>query len=385
MCDCRNKRYNSRTNLNSTFMQKHSRLPFIDAMKGLGCLAIVLHHLAFYGPMSDVVGERFPLLVEGLILYARLVVQTFFVLAGFMVASQLAPELKTIHIPAASFIWKRYKRLITPFLFAIACATLITALVRPWFTHDSLSEAPSITQLIAHGLLVHDLLDFQALSAGVWFIAIDFQLFVCTVLLTALTNRCQTRWRIVFPILIIALSAISLWIVNRYSQYENDAPFYFGSYGLGMLAYWSTRPTRGSIGLLIICALGGIALALEFRKPVAVALASAVLVSIASQAGWLARWPKPGVLTWLGQRSYSIFLIHYGICIGFNAIWSKLFPTGVWLNAMGMLAALLASVAAGALLYRYVESRPRVFGKNIATYLLGAAVTGALIIESISW
>jgi len=74
-----------------------------------------------------------------------------------------------------------------------------------------------------------------------------------------------------------------------------------------MIACWSSRPARGLLGLVIITALGVIALLLEFRNPITVAFATAVLVSIASQNGWLEKWPKPGVLTWLGHRSYSIF------------------------------------------------------------------------------
>jgi len=354
-------------------------------MKGVGCIAIVLHHLAIYGPMSEVVRQIAPNLIEGLVLYARLAVQMFFVLAGFMVASQIAPEGHTVARAPAPLIWKRYKRLITPFLFAVASATLITALVRPWFIHDSLSDAPSISQLIAHALLMHDLLDIQALSAGVWFVAIDFQLFAITILLTALMHRTAEKWRAAFPLLIVLLAGLSLLFINRYSEYENYAPYFFGAYGLGMLSYWSTRPTRAAIGLITICTLGALALALEFRNAISVALATAVLVSIASQKRWLEKWPKPGVMTWLGQRSYSIFLIHYGICIGFNAIWHKLFPTGVLINGLGMVAAVATSIAAGALLYRYVESQQGVIGRNLKTGLLIAAVIVALTIESISW
>ena len=80
-------------------MQKASRLPFIDAMKGIGCMAIVLHHLSVYGPMSEIVGESAPWLIEGLVLYARLAVQMFFVLAGFLVASQLAPRASHFQSP----------------------------------------------------------------------------------------------------------------------------------------------------------------------------------------------------------------------------------------------------------------------------------------------
>ena len=366
-------------------MQKISRLPFIDAMKGIGCIAIVLHHLALYGPMSEVVEQAAPWLIEGLVIYARLAVQMFFVLAGFMIASQLAPVGYPLSRAPASSLWKRYKRLVTPFIFAIALATLITAIVRPWFPHDSLSDAPSITQLIAHALLVHSVLDIQALSAGVWFVAIDFQLFAATVLLTALMVRAPTKWRIAFPILIVLLAALSLWVVNRYSEYDNYAPYFFGAYGLGIISYWSSRPTRGLLGLLVITVLGLIALILEYRNPISVALATAVLVSIASQNGWLEKWPKPGALTWLGQRSYSIFLIHYGICIAFNAIWYRFFPTGVAINLMGMLAAVIASIGAGALLYRYIESQQGVIGRNKKTSLLILAVIAAIVIESINW
>ena len=31
-----------------------ARLPAIDALKAIACVLIVLHHLAFYGPMADI-------------------------------------------------------------------------------------------------------------------------------------------------------------------------------------------------------------------------------------------------------------------------------------------------------------------------------------------
>ena len=371
---------------------KTSRLPFLDAMKGIGCIAIVMHHLAVYGPMSEVVREAAPAFISALELYARLAVQMFFVLAGFLVAAQLAPEgqplkgMRSLTLsPALSLIFKRYRRLVTPFIFAIAAAILITAFVRPWFVHDSLSAPPTVAQLLAHALLVHDVSGFEALSAGVWYVAIDFQLFLVTVLLTALSTRLAPNWRWIFPCLIIALAASSLWVINRNDRYEDYAPYFFGAYGLGMLAYWSTCRSFSSIVPLITVTLGTIALWLQYRNPIVVALATAILIGIAGQRGWLERWPRPGVLTWLGQRSYSIFLIHYGLCIATNAVWSRFFPTGVLINALGMLFAVMISIAAGAVLYRYVESQPTVFGRNRITVILGAAVGTAFLVEALAW
>ena len=127
------------------------------------------------------------------------------------------------------------------------------------------------------------------------------------------------------------------------------------------------------------------ALWLQYRNPIVVALATAIIVALAGQRGWLAQWPRPGLLTWLGQRSYSIFLIHYGFVIGMNALWARFFPAGVLINAMGMMLAVLISVGAGALLYRYVESQPNALGRNWVTAALGAAVATAFLLETLAW
>ena len=116
-------------------------------MKGIGCIAIVLHHLAVYGPMSDVVRGAFPAVINGLEIYARLAVQMFFVLAGFLAAAQLAPEGQPSSSSTAShlgLILKRYRRLVTPFVFAIASAIHRDrqALVCPCFAFSTSKPCP---------------------------------------------------------------------------------------------------------------------------------------------------------------------------------------------------------------------------------------------------
>ena len=361
------------------------RLPLIDAMKGLGCMAIVLHHLAFYGPMSDVVHQAAPGTINFLFNYARLAVQMFFVLGGYLVAAQLCPTGEASSTAIGKQVWKRYKRLATPLVFAVSSAALITALVRPWFDHPSLSAAPSLTQFLVHALLLQDLLGVEALSAGVWYVAVDFQLFTGTVLLTVLMSKAPERWRWMYPVVIMALCAISLWGVNRHDEFENYAPYFYGAYALGMLAQWTSRASWGSWAWLALLVLGTVALWMQYRHPISVALATAILLAASARTGWLEQWSGPHWLIWLGQRSYSIFLIHYGICIGFNAAWHYLFPQGVWINLIGMGLATLISVAAGVALYRYVESRSEVFGQNLSTAVLTIMVTGALAVEAVSW
>ena len=69
------------------------------------------------------------------------------------------------------------------------------------------------------------------------------------------------------------------------------------------------------------------------------------------------------------------------ICIGINALWSLWFPTGLWINAAGIVVAVGLSLAAGALLYRLVETRNNALGLNARTGCLVAAVALTLVLE----
>ena len=62
------------------------RLMFIDLLKAVGSQLIVLHHLAFYGPMSDWTHRLAPELVTWFSQDARMAVQIFLVVAGFLAA-----------------------------------------------------------------------------------------------------------------------------------------------------------------------------------------------------------------------------------------------------------------------------------------------------------
>jgi len=75
-------------------MTPAQRLPGVDGLKGGACVLIVWHHLAFYGPMSDVVHAAAPWLMNWLYTYGRMAVQVFLVIGGFLAACSLAPEGK---------------------------------------------------------------------------------------------------------------------------------------------------------------------------------------------------------------------------------------------------------------------------------------------------
>ncbi|MFZ2853511.1 MAG: acyltransferase family protein [Rhodocyclaceae bacterium] len=338
------------------------RLALIDALKAFASQLIVLHHIAFYGPMSDVARDLAPALISWLSQDARIAVQVFLVIGGFLAARTLAPEGRLLTGNPLLTLYQRYFKLVFPYLaallLAIACASFADRLM----DHDSIPGAPHGLQLIAHALLLQNLLGVDALSAGVWYVAIDFQLFALLLGTLWLARRLGTRsngTRALGVLFVALLAGASLFFFNRDSSWDDWALYFFGSYALGALTYWaSTRPH--AIGWLgSIAAVVMLALLIDFRSRIAVALLVAIALGIARRMNCLESWPQSRALAYLGQISYSVFLVNFPVALAVNAIFAYFAPDNVLVNGLGVLIAWLACVLAGAAFHRYVECRSR--------------------------
>src|SRR5450830_1945342 len=156
---------------------------WINVLKAGAAQLIVLHHLAFYGPMSDHVRRMLPALLDWLGGSARIAVQVFLVISGFLVAKSLSPAgLPGLATPLRA-IGRRYAKLAPPFMAATLLAAAASILAPNWMTHHSISDPATVGQLSAHALLLHGVLGYESLSAGAWSVAIDFQLYAVMVLL----------------------------------------------------------------------------------------------------------------------------------------------------------------------------------------------------------
>lgn len=338
-----------------------SRMPLVDALKAIACLLIVAHHLSIYGPMSDLAYPLIPGLLDWLREYGRMAVQVFFVVAGFLLAGKLAPlgvPLATNPIPA---IKRRYVRLVIPYLAALTLAIGCAALARYWMTHDSIPAAPNLFQLLAHVFLLQDLLDQEALSAGVWYVAIDFQLFTLAAFLFWLSGKIEHRHphlKSTALVLIAGLTTVSLFAFNRNDFWDETALYFFGSYGLGILAYWASGSQHPVLWLALLGALAIAALLVDFRDRIAVATVVMLLLGFARQYGILGSGSVPNFLTYLGRISYSIFLVHFPLCLVVNATFFRFLPHQAVTSLFGLVLALGISILGGALFHKWIESRP---------------------------
>ena len=349
----------------------------LDLLKAVGCVLIVLHHLAFYGPMSDVVLQVWPALIDWLGEYGRLAVQLFLVCSGYLTAAGLAqrPEMGPGRV--LRLAWRRYLRLSIPLMGALSAAVLVTEWVRPDFDHPSLSAPPGWWQTLAHVFFLQHLADLEALSAGVWYVAIDFQLYLITLLalwVVTLWARVKPLWRpeALRLQVMLGLTVVSLVRWNLNHDLDLYGLYFFGAYGMGWLAYRARQSRIPPKGWAVLVALGLLALWVDPRWRITTAWGVALLLAAAPER-WLApvvvRGWRAGV-SQLSRMSYSVFLIHYAVSLAVSAFVTAHWPQSLAWNAGGMVAVLLLSVLAGLGLYRLTE-QPR---PSLQRWLLWAGV-----------
>lgn len=360
-------------------MTVSGRMPLIDVIKGLACLAIVGHHFALYGPMPAGAAVLAPSLFQWFVEQGRLAVQVFLVVGGFLAAASLAPEGALRGDRPGVRIAQRYARLVMPYFVALIFSVLVAAMVRPWLDDDLVPVAPTLVQLIAHGLLLQDLLGQEALSAGVWYVAVDFQLFTLALAVFALADG--ARWLGVG--LVLAGTVASLAVFNREPLLDDTALYFFGAYGLGMLTFWIGRARRAStwwLSVALLVVIGAVVLTLDWRSRIAIALVTALVLAVVQRRGGLDRVPAFGgaTLVRLGHISYSLFLLHFPVLLVVSTIDVRWWPIGPWIDAGGLLLALAMSIAAAVLVHRAVESRRPDWRAALALFAL-LLVCGSLM------
>ena len=359
----------------------------LDVLKAVGCVLIVLHHLAFYGPMSDVVMQVWPGLIEWLYDRARLAVQVFLVCGGFLTAASLSKLQKLDVRSSLTLLWRRYLRLVMPLLAALSVVVVVSEIIRPQFDHSSLSALPTWGQAWAHVALSQHLLNMEALSAGVWYVAMDFQLYATALVVFLLAQRLATASAAVPAVwrqrLWLALTAGSLLWWSGNESLDDYAVYFYGSYGLGYLAYKSREIGFSRKTWTLVLGLTLLAWWLDPRWRLATALWAAALLARAPQS-WLEASGVNDRMTqtvqWLSQRSYSIFVIHFAVSLAVNAFVTHFWPEQLWPNGLGMLASLGLSLCAGAVLFKWVE-QPRPSLKRWAAWVAVFMVSVALAMK----
>ena len=155
----------------------------------------------------------------------------------------------------------------------------------------------------------------------------------------------------------ISLCIASLLWLNLDPSLDHLAPYFFGAYGLGVLAHWiHVQPRRGGL-LLALAAVVAVAMFVDWRSRVGVAGAMALLLAAQPGAAWLSGLRLHRVLQWLSRVSYGSFLLHYPLLLLVGTL-VHLASDNPWLALLALTLTWGLSLAAGWGLHRWLEQAP---------------------------
>ena len=335
-------------------MKDHfNRFPIIDIFKAIASQFIVLHHLAAYGPISDAVQQIAPSLITWLYEYARMAVQIFFVIGGYLAARSVFNSGNSIRHLQVN-LTNRYLRLVIPFLFALVLAIFCAVIARNLVDHEFIPDFPKLSQFLSHVLLLQGVLDFDSLLAGAWFIAVDFQLFFVMLCIGWLGGKAANSKKAIL-IIITLTAATSLFWFNRHERYDDWAIYFFGAYGLGAIAYYAGQREHSNAWLWLNISIAMTAILIDFRLRILIAALTALALFFTRNVHIKEHVKQQKFIHYLGSISYALFLVHFSVLMLTNAIFSWLNLSSSLLACIFMLLAWAASLVLADWFHRKVE------------------------------
>ena len=269
-----------------------SRFSFIDALRGLAAMAVVLFHAVEGNHIQSL-----PAWLRAIVAHGDLGVAVFFVLSGFVIAYSLRDQEMTFG-SVGRFMLRRSIRLDPPYWVAIALAIgfsiLATRLVKSRAPDDFTGP-----QIVAHLAYLHDILGYKNINSVFWTLCYEVQFYIVFALML-----CARSWKLIAAAFVVSL----LWPLGLAPSIQGLFVNLWFGFLLGAGAYYAWRTPRVLPWFLTYAAvIGAVAMWRESVFALACATTAAVIVAVAlagriGSLNW--RW-----LQFIGAISYSLYLI----------------------------------------------------------------------------
>lgn len=343
----------------------NDKLEGVHGLRGLAALLIVLFHL------KAVPGIPLPPPFAGLVGQLYLSVMLFFVISAFALTHTSRRSPATL----AAYAIKRFFR-IAPLFYAVLAFILWRGGLPDW--HVLLANLTFTFNLVPG-------FEESLVWAG-WSVGVEMVFYA---LLPALLALCRD-WRRAAAACAGAL-ALSLWLwsvlLGHPGLPANYVYFFVGSnlvsFVAGIAAYRLFERLRGGggararalvpwVALALLVAASGDVLGLASRLPGAFVAAHGL--AFAAACLWQAVRPSAALrlraLQWLGDRSYSIYLLHPIVIVllmpRYEGLWAALGVTGGAAYLAAAAVTLPAVFAAAEVTYRLVETPGIALGARLA-------------------
>ncbi len=377
----------------------------VDAIRGIVCLSLASVHffqMVFRDRAVRLAGDWIDYAVWNL----RFGVESFFVLAGLLLAHNLRPRAgETVSVRA--YLIRRFFRLVIPYWIAVMLATANHWLpyvsgrafdlngatskqdyfVNKWPAHvehpETTTEAgpPTGRMVLAWMTFTEDFFKLESAAPGYWSMVTLEQFYLMWLALFAISGlffrengkiNADRLMRWMALLTFVAGVAAGIWIMSRSSVAGDrpstgegslhvfNAPFKVTTYSfflsLGMTLYWAVRNKFAQVPFFLLLLMLVVMLVYTNLSRTYAALITAMALVPICQGVRLPDWWAVRFLRFVGKYSYSIYLIHAVIGLRFlYTIDKKLQAQPEWIIIPMWFAAIGVSIVAALVFYVVVE------------------------------
>jgi len=328
----------------------------IQALRGIAVLLVLAHHAAL------------PLISAG-----YLGVDVFFVVSGFVITTVVSRDIRGNAFSLVRFYWRRAWRLLpATYATATVCVVASMLLLTGREIHDFAQQVWGTVSFTANIVLWLQTGYFERAATlkpllHVWSLSLEEQYYLLLPALLLLFRR--SMW-VIAVALVTTGSLIACFVVR---EYDAAAAFYLlptraWEMGLGSLgALMSAQPSKVERGVQrYIAPVSIIAILFVVVNPLssshpgvdAVIACVATLLLLRFPSDWLSQGVIVKAIAWVGDRSYSLYLVHWPIFAFLNVA----NVAGGGLPWRIRIVAILASLVSAYFMHRLVEQPFRRFG-----------------------
>jgi peptidoglycan/LPS O-acetylase OafA/YrhL len=351
------ERFGMRTQSETGF-NGHFRI--LDSYRFIAASMVCLYHFN----KADILGfSKYTFLVENL----RLGVDFFFVLSGFVIAKTYLNKIEDTS-GFGRFMWKRFAR-----LYPLHFLTLLVGIVGGLLVGSRGLQAGtnpeifSITAILANLTLTHSLgvTQYGSFNLPSWSISAEMFVYLLFPLFALLATRLSLAFNaglivvyILIAIVVRQYLGLSAWTIAWYDGGAFRAvPTFFAGVLIAQILSTQLKNFAPSIWFAHIAfLLAGVVMHLHIRDElVLMCFIMVVFLAAASeQNGAKSQLQKPSFVH-LGNASFSLYMWHMPIKVGFFAIIGKLFGTSLAPMWGAAVLSYIVSVIVALLCYKYFE------------------------------
>jgi len=336
----------------STAKYEPSRLDYIDSLRGISAMLVVLSH-AFAAATHNSLNINL----------GQLGVFVFFMISGFVIPF----SLKRSESPYRRFLLSRFFRLYPAYWFSIALACGI------WFITGE--HQPSLKNLAANATMLQMAIGAPNLIGVYWTLFIELIFYASCIVLFSLGILDKPKRMIaVFFVLCAASFAIALVRYFTHMKLPVAIPLalslmYFGCVWRSAIVEKDLEASffmRSMLGCLTITALASCYLSYSWDTSLKEGWISSAIGYVISLIAFVIFTTRVKITlalpVFLGAISYSLYLVHHPIIELFQFMSKYMFSDIVWPM---MLVAIAAAVVLSTVVYRLIEMPSVMAGKRM--------------------